>query len=85
MKKYEVLSPIAFAGERREIGTVVEMKDEDAAAFGTDFVRPVDEQPVTDAEASQPKQEEAAPKTADDQTGTEGGNAAVAGEGSQQG
>ena len=38
--KYTVLHPISFAGERRERGSVIEMEEAMAAAYGPEYVVP---------------------------------------------
>lgn len=50
-KPYKVLNPIAY-GERRERGEIVYMSDEEARAFGDEYVASADE-PVTTGEPEQ--------------------------------
>lgn len=50
-KPFKVLKPIGY-GERREIGEIVFLTDEEAASFGDEYVSPAPE-PVTTGEPEQ--------------------------------
>jgi hypothetical protein len=60
MKKYKVLKTIAYSGVQ-EIGSVIEMDEETARAFGGDYVAPISESVTTDetAKADQVEEKEA--------------------------
>ena len=68
--RFKVLKPIGWGG-RREIGEFVFMTDEEAAAFGDEYVVPAPE-PVTTGEPEQSGEESAETETSEEPGKVEG-------------